>query len=261
MKTILKNNFLVIAFLFLLGFNFAYGKSKIETKDTVKVLFVGNSFTYFYNLPQVVQAMSEFSKSVHLETRHSLVGGSTLSQHLNGENGTRTLEILETQQFDYVVLNHHSLATIQGKDSFFEVSKKMVELVKSKNAIPVFMQTWAYESNPLMLQVIEQAYRNMGEALGVDIIACGELFAEVRKWRPDLVLFDDDDKHPSKHGTYLNGLAFFKYFTKEKSKDIPKRITSSDQHGQRLYLLLLSQENADFLQQLVDNYDFKSLRK
>ena len=68
-------------------------------KDTLRVLFVGNSFSYFYNLPQVVNAMSAYSKKVHIETRTSLVGGSSISDHLNQKKGTLTIEILNSQQF------------------------------------------------------------------------------------------------------------------------------------------------------------------
>ena len=202
--------------------------------------------------------MSKYSKKVHIETRASLVGGSKLSDHLKQKKGTQTIEILNNQTFDYVVVNHHSLATIDEADSFFELSKQMVDLIRSKNAIPVLMMTWAYHSNPLMIETIAKAYDDVGKQLGVDVVPCGNLFAEVRKWRPDLDMFDDDDKHPTKHGTYLNGLAFFKYFTNEKTNEIPKRITSIDKNGEKLWLLFLSQENADFLQQLVDDYDFKT---
>jgi len=263
-------NFILVILLFtgLCGqFGFAQGedddpqiqKDSLQMKkDTLRVLFVGNSFSYFYNLPQVVNAMSAYSKTVNIETRTSLVGGSKLSDHLNQKKGTQTIEILNNQTFDYVVINHHSLATIDDADHFFELSKQMVDLVRSKNAIPVLMMTWAYHSNPLMIQTISKAYNDVGKQLGVDVVPCGNLFAEVRKWRPDLDMFDDDDKHPTKHGTYLNGLAFFKYFTNEKTSEIPKRITSVDKNGEKLWLLFLSQENADFLQQLVDDYDFKT---
>ena len=228
-------------------------------KDTIRVLFVGNSFSYYYNLPEVVNAMSAYSDKVYIDTRHSLVGGSDLSQHLKGENGTETLGILAKEKFDYVVLNHHSLATIKDADTFFETSKKMVDLIRSKGSKPIFMMTWAYKSNPLMLKTIAADYENMSSKLGVDLIPCGKLFDEVRIKRPDLNMYEDDDKHPSKHATYLNGLTFFKYFTNEKTSKIPNRITTTDKNGQKLYLLLLSQENADFLQQLVDDYDFKTL--
>ncbi len=227
-------------------------------KDTIRVLFVGNSFSYYYNLPEVVNEMSAYSDKVYIDTRHSLVGGSNLSQHLKGENGTETLNILAKEKFDYVVLNHHSLATTKEADTFYETSKKMVEFIRSKGAKPVFMMTWAYNSNTLMLKTIAAAYEDMCSKLGVDLVPCGKLFDEVRIRRPDLNMFDDDDKHPSKHATYLNGLTFFKYLTNEKTSKIPNRITTTDKNSQKLYLLLLSQENSDFLKQLVDGYDFKT---
>ena len=229
-----------------------------EGKEVIKVLFVGNSFTFYYNLPQVVEAMSESSESTQIEARHSLVSGSTLLDHLNQDKGTKTIEILNTQSFDYVVINHHSLAALDGADTFFQTSKKMVDLIRSKNASPIFMMTWGYKSNPLMIDSISKAYNAMGSQLDVDIVPCGLLFSEARKLRPDLTLFDDDDKHPSKNATYLNGLAFYKYFTNEKTYNIPKRLSTLDPNRQKLYLLFLSQKNSVFLQNLVENLNFKT---
>jgi len=241
----------------------SFGQNK--KKDTLSILFVGNSFTYYYNLPQVVNAMSIYSDNYHLKTRHSIVPGSTLQEHLNQEQGTQTIDILNSESFDYVVLQHHSSATQKNlenlvnpknKDSLFpflKTSRKMVELVKSKNAIPVFMMTWAYRANPLMIETISSAYNNMSEKLEVDVVPCGILFDKARKFRPDLNLFHDNS-HPSKNGTYLNGLAFYKYFTNEKTSNIPKQITTIDRNGEKLYLLLLSKENSDFLQNLVDEF-------
>jgi len=113
--------------------------------------------------------------------------------------------------------------------------------------------TWAYRANPLMIETISSAYNNMSEKLEVDVVPCGILFDKARKFRPDLNLFHDNS-HPSKNGTYLNGLAFYKYFTNEKTSNIPKQITTIDRNGEKLYLLLLSKENSDFLQNLVDEF-------
>ena len=135
--------------IFLLSYS-VYTQSNYKKKDTLKVLFVGNSFSFYYNLPQVVKAMSEYSEIVYIDTRHSLVSGSKLSDHLNQKKNTKTIEMLNNQRSDYVVVNHHSLAAIEETENFFKTSKKFIDLVKSKNAIPVFMMTWAYKSNPLM---------------------------------------------------------------------------------------------------------------
>ena len=104
-----------IIFLFTFSINV---NAQVE-KDTLKVLFVGNSFTYYYNLPQVVKAMSNNSETIYIDSYHSLVGGSNLSHHLNQEKGSRTIEMLNKEAYDYVVLNHHSLAATDNVNSLF----------------------------------------------------------------------------------------------------------------------------------------------
>lgn len=84
----MKKLLLVILFAPLVSF----GQNK--KKDTLSILFVGNSFTYYYNLPQVVSAMSTYSDNYYLKTRHSLLGGSTLQEHLNQEKGKRCYVII-----------------------------------------------------------------------------------------------------------------------------------------------------------------------
>lgn len=49
-------------------------------KDTIKVLFVGNSYTYVQNLPQIVSIISDDAKT-KLGTRKSTVGEVFLSEH------------------------------------------------------------------------------------------------------------------------------------------------------------------------------------
>ncbi len=223
--------------------------------DTTKILFVGNSFTYFYNLPQVVAAMGK-TQDVALYTRQSTVGGSNLEQHWKGEKGTKTREMLEAQDWDYVVFNNHSRSAIDTPESFMEYGKKFVDEVRKRGAEPVFMMTWGYKSNPLMQPEITRMYQKLCTATKSDYVPCGPLFATARKWRPDLNLFDDD-KHPSSNGTYLLGLSFFKYFTNKSTQDIPKRLTTLDINGEKLYLIFMNQIDADFLQQLVDEFEFK----
>ena len=230
--------------------------SSFAQTDTTKILFVGNSFTYFFNLPQVVAAMAKTQNDV-LITRQSTVGGSNLEQHWKSEKGTKTRELLENGDWDYVVFNNHSLSSINTPDAFMEYGKKFSKLVRKKGGEPVFMMTWAYKSNPLMQAKITEMYEKLSEETKTDYVPCGPLFAQARKWRPDLNLFADD-KHPSSNGTYLLGLAFYKYFTGKETADIPKRLETKDIDGEKLYLIFMSQGDADFLQQLVDEYDFKT---
>ncbi len=249
-----KINLLKIAFS--IGLVFLFCSTSVAQKDTTRVLFVGNSFTYFYNLSQVVTSMAK-TQDVVIETRQSTVGGSNLGQHWKSEKGTVTRKMLEDHQWDYVVFNNHSRSAIDTPEDFMEYSKKFVDLVREKGAEPIFMMTWAYKSNPLMQPEITRMYEKLCKETNTDFVPCGPLFAEARKWRPDLNLFDDD-KHPSSNGTYLLGLAFFKYFTNKSTAEIPKRLTTKDINGEKLYLIFMDETDADFLQQLVDEYNFKT---
>ena len=226
-----------------------------QKDDALNVLFVGNSFTYFFNLPQVVSAMAE-SKGFTINTRQSTVGGSNLEQHWKSEKGTLTRSILLEEKWDYVVFNNHSLSPIATPESFHEYGTKFAELVKSLGAEPVFMMTWAYKSNPAMQAGLTNGYYELSQNTGSAFVPAGPIFAEVRNLKPKLELFHDD-KHPSAEGTYLIGLAFYKYFTKAPAKGIPNRLLTKDIHGEKLYLMFMSQQNADFFQGVVDDFEFE----
>ncbi|MEL7120405.1 MAG: DUF4886 domain-containing protein [Bacteroidota bacterium] len=250
-----KNQFKLLGFTFLLLFLLG----DVQGQEAKRILFVGNSFTYFFNLPQVVMAMGE-DQNVALITRQSTVGGSNLEQHWKEERNTRTRQLLENEKWDYVVFNNHSLSSIDTPDSFMEYGRKFADLVKEKGAQPIFMMTWAYYSNPLMQKEITRMHRKLAEETGAGLVPCGLLFDSARKWRPDLDLFFDD-KHPSSNGTYMLGLTFFKYFTRKSVMDIPYRITTTDKDGEKLYLLFMLQEDAIFVKQLVEEFDFQTLTK
>jgi hypothetical protein len=200
------------------------------------------------------------SQGKEIITRQSTVGGSDLGQHWRKEKGTKTMGLLETENWDYVVFNNHSTSPIDSQDEFYEYGKKFADLVKSKGGQPVFMQTWAYKSNPLMQPAITAAYGNLAEETGSFLVPGGMLFQQVRQWRPDMNMFFDD-KHPSSNATYLLGLAFYRFFTNDSLEKIPARITTNDKDGELLYLLFVQNEDADFLKQVVLEANIKSVVK
>lgn len=247
-----KNKWIGLIIVFLIS------QAAAAQKDTTRVLFIGNSLTYFFNLPQVIHSMAQTQGQVII-TRQSTVGGSNLEQHWKGEKGTVSMKKLSEQKWDYVILNDHSLSTIETPDSFFEYGGKFTEAIKKQGAKPVFMMTWAYKSNPLMQKKITSAYLELAKRTGADFVPAGPLFEQSRTLRPNLDLFHDD-KHPSSNGTYLLGLAFYKYLTNKSTSKIPFRLATIDANNETLYLLFMSQEDASFLQLLVDDFNFQTLK-
>jgi len=243
--------------IFIFYFLNCFSQTENFKKDTIKVLFVGNSFSFYYNLPQVVSSMSEFSDLMYIQTKNSLVSGATLQDHINQNKNSKTIEILNSEQFDYVAINHHSLATFNELDEFLRTSKRFIDIVKSKKATPLFIETWAYKSDSSMIKNIAEKYLLMSEKYNVDIIPCGQLFSQVIKDFPDINLFEDE-KHPSKNGTYLNGLAFVKYFSSHLNLKIPNRIVTLDKNGEILYLLFINKDVSESLKKIVAKFKMKT---
>ncbi|TNE66471.1 MAG: hypothetical protein EP344_02460 [Bacteroidetes bacterium] len=224
-----------------------------QQADTLRVLFVGNSFTYYWNLPQVVQAMAKSQGSVIL-TRQSTSGGASLEDHWKGAKGLKTKALIEAGGWDYVVLQDHSLQPINAPETFMEYGKKFGELARSVGAAPLYFMTWAYASNPLMQGALTEGYAKLATEMQADVIPVGPLWTSVRQLRPDLDLFFDD-KHPTPEGTYLTGLAFFKKLTGKVVSKIPERLSTTDLQGEHTYLLFVLPEDAVFLRQCADMFD------
>lgn len=230
-----------------------------QEEQAEKVLFVGNSFTYFWNMPQMVEAMAK-DQGVKLQTSQSTVGGSNLEQHWKEEKETNTRNMLEKESWDYVVLQDHSMSTIDAPERFTTYATKLIELVKEKDATPLLSMTWAYDSNPLMQETISTSYIELGMETGVKVVPVGTIFMEAQKARPDLKMYFDD-KHPSSDGSYLIALIYYKYLTGKSVKDIPNRLKTTDSNGDMLYLNFVLPETGAFLKQLVEDFDMESYKK
>lgn len=227
-----------------------------QQEDVTEVLFVGNSFTYFWNMPQMVEAMAKH-QDVALHTDQSTVGGSNLEQHWKSEKGTTTRRHLETKKWDYVILQDHSQSTIKASKRWEEYNQKFVNLVRTKGAQPILFSSWAYKSNPLMQTKISESYQDLAEGLDTKLVPMGSVLALAREMRPDLDLFFDD-KHLSPNGSYLEALVFYKFLTGKSVISIPDRLTTLDAEGNKLYLIFILPTTGDFLRQLVEEYPMET---
>src|SRR5690606_7354717 len=146
-----------------------------QVEDPVKILFVGNSFTFFWNMPQLVSAMAK-TQDFHMEVRQSTVSGSNLEQHWKGEKGSRTRELIEEGEWDFIIFGGHSRATLDAPERFREYGEKFARLARSKGAEPLFYMTWAYKSNPLMQEKITRGYMDLASGLRAKVLAVGPVF-------------------------------------------------------------------------------------
>ncbi len=221
-----------------------------QDDSSQRILFVGNSYTYFWNLPQHVSSMAE-SQGMALVTTQSTAGGSHWGHHWRGERELETIRVLREGDYDAVVLQNHSMSTINRADSMMIFGKKLAEIIDSVGAKIFIYETWAREWDPYMLNSITVKYEELANEINAEVIPVGRTWKRALELRPGLPLYDDDGSHPSPLGTYLTACVFYTFLTSEDPVGLPNRLITKDGNGEKTYINIQSQQNAIFCQKVA----------
>lgn len=206
----------------LISLLFASNYTSFAQNDTLKVLFVGNSYTYYSDLPKMVSELSK-STSTFIKTEMSAVGGARLKYHFNQNHGLKTKDLIKNGSFDIVVLQEQSMGTLTNKKEFLLYSKKLSAYIKEHGATPYFFATWSREKTPHTQKKITKAYKEAANINKGEIVMVGDVWAKALKMHPQLDLYTKDGSHPTFLGTFLTAGVFVKSITKQ----LPSKINTS----------------------------------
>lgn len=177
------------------------------------VLFIGNSFTFYHNMPQTVSVRLEQAGNPH-QVESFTKGGWFLNRYADPEDhyGALLRERHLDRHWDILILQDQSFNPVNNFGDFLEGARKLQQLLKPKKLL--LYQTWAYEDGTDKLRetgltyeqmhlVLKRAYTKAAEELGGTVVAVGDRFAAYKREHPDIQLYKDDHFHPSPEGTAL----------------------------------------------------------
>jgi len=220
----------------------------------MQVLFIGNSFTYFNDMPYTFLNMA---RTVDPDARvESLAyGGYTLAQYADEttEVGKLAISKIVSYEWDYVVLQEQSLLPCVDPDAFLASVEKLCAIVSQIGAKVILFETWAYEEGSEKLRStglsyeemntrLQEAYRRAAEKNGAVVAPVGELFEQVHRSEHITHLLNSNDHyHPSTSGSYLAACAIFRTVTGRSTIGLPSPSNVS------LYNLSVVQKISDTL--------------
>ncbi len=174
----------------------------------MKVLMLGNSFTYFHDMPKMVAAL--LGEEVDSVTR----GGVYLYQMLEpaDELHAQVMAAINRQKWDYIVLQEQSNAPALRPKLFHASVKKLCEIIRENGATPVLYASWAYREGSEKLASTGMSYAEMDKAMydsyhkaaeenGALVADVGRAFTALREWIDPYE--KTDDYHPSEAGSVL----------------------------------------------------------
>ena len=221
-------------------------------RDTLSVLFVGNSYTYYSNMPHLVALISDSTK-VKLITSKSTAGGAKLSDHWHGNKALKSKEAISSGKYDIVVLQGQSKEAVKEKEEFLMYSKKLSDLAKASGAKPYLYVTWAPEKIPQYQESITETYQQASKESDCGLVMVGEAWKLAKKLRPNIRLFTSDGSHPSDLGAFLTACTFVNTFSRELPKNLPDRFFITDSDGKEVMIFRENSLNITFCLKVVQS--------
>ena len=181
--------------------------------DGRRVLLVGNSFTYFHDCDSMLLQIAR-SQGLNLRLGEFLKGGQTFGQHLNLP---QTAEAIAAGSYAYAFIQDLSYnAALYSRDKRKDVLEntrllKQRILQASPECQVILERTWSYDGaeaggfgNAVQLdRHLGRGAAAIARKAGLWLSPIGVGFNTVRAERPDIHLFEADDKHQSPAGSYL----------------------------------------------------------
>ena len=165
-------------------------------KRPLGILFVGNSHTYFNDMPLMVRRRAE---EAGYDCRVTMIahGGWFLAQHL--EEPDVRFDILYGN-YDYVVLQEHA-HPFGPEEKYKSAAIGLCALVRQAGAVPVLYETWARKEEPEVQETMNGAHVRAAEATGALLARVGERWWKYREEKPDVEMYAGDGAHASFEGS------------------------------------------------------------
>jgi hypothetical protein len=220
----------------------------------LRVAFIGNSYTYFNDLPSMLSSMS-LSFGKRLETEQLTVGGQTLAGH---SVDARLLPLLSpAKHWDYVVLQDNSSIPGRAREEAFQESLSAMQRVfvpaivklaeKNPRLTVLLYESWGHQNGSVYKDLLPaypdfltmslktssgyQHYQSflvglLPPSVRVLVVPVGSAFRAVRSVESQLFgsLYVSDQSHPSRFGTYLSACVFLRAILRGGGDCVERRV-------------------------------------
>lgn len=166
----------------------------------MKILFIGNSHTYFNDMPQLMAEMCRELTGEQPQITMLAYSGRGLDWH-NREYFSARFNLLYGQ-YDYCIIQQKAHPFPERSDTL-EQGERLIRLCKNTGTVPVLYMTWAEKAKPENQQAMIDVYQELSEKTGSLLAPVGCIWQTIRENHPEIDLYWEDGEHASPYGDYL----------------------------------------------------------
>lgn len=214
------------------------GASLEGRAEKLRVLFVGNSYTFVNNVPEQLKEMAR-SKGHDMEYELQTPGGRSFQKHW--EEG-KAVEKMQTGGFDIVIFQGQSFEPVSNPANMMKYGKRLAAEADKVGLRKIYYLTMAYEEPlgwmkkeskearrclklfPEMNDRLAKAYAKLARETGGDVAPVGLAWQMAYESVPEIELHAPDHSHANETGAYLTALVFYATIYGEAPVRMPSKL-------------------------------------
>jgi len=195
--------------LFLALVSCSGGTAALEPSPSYRVLFIGNSLTYFNDLPGTVSQLAASVAGPNL----------ALIDHVNGKSNA--VEVIQTGDWDYVVLQQGPSSLDLSRDTLILATRLLDPYIRAAGGRSALLMVWPESSRFEFFDEVRVSYQLAAQEVNGLFLPAGEAWLAAWAVDPQLPLYGADGYHPSELGTYLAALVVYEGITGHDARSLP----------------------------------------
>jgi hypothetical protein len=214
-----------------------------QTNDELRVLFIGNSFTYTNDLPALVAALAEATKQKRFAYQTIAFADFSLEDHWRQGEARKAIA---KGRWDFVVMQQGPSALPESRALLLEYARRFDAEIRKAGAKPAIYMVWPSYPRFNDFDRVCESYRLAAEEIKGALFPAGEAWRAA--WRRDakLKLYSADGLHPSQAGAYVTALVIYEQLYGQSPVGLPSRLRL---RSKTTPTIELAEETATLLQQ------------
>lgn len=176
----------------------------------MKVLFIGNSHTFFNDMPRTFACLCKAGANINVDAVMLCHPGMTLEWHLSQYYELRYNLLFG--KYDYCVIQQGA-HPFPGKEETLRDLSRIIELCRKGGTKPVVLMTWAEKRFPEHQQIMIDTYQQASSDADVLLAPVGKVWQKMQEEHPEVELFWKDGEHASPLGDYLIACVLYNVIT------------------------------------------------
>lgn len=191
-------------------------------KKQYSVLFIGNSMTYFHDMPTAIFEKMAASAGYDVSVLSVTAGGRFLREHLSlddepAQAAKAALAADKTGVYDFVVLQEGMPDLYTNTESFYEAVRTLAGKIRGLGAKPVlYARMGNQKGNPELddpgctygnvYETIVKAHETISRELDIPVAWAVKAAYDLNETDLSFDLYAQDKSHPSYAGSYIAAL-------------------------------------------------------